>query len=74
MATKLELECKLLGVTHNITHYSNNESAFAFKRTLPGTSRSSLDAFEGMERYYAHRKSVAMKEADRLRAEIAALH
>lgn len=66
MTTKIELECNLLMVEHDIRYNLNNERAFAFRATM-GDKRAELCA-----NYYKGCKTDAMKEAANLRAAISA--
>jgi hypothetical protein len=70
MATKLELECKLLMVEHDIKRESNNETAFIVRANMATDEAAKTQNME-TARFYANRKLDAQKEASNLRVAIA---
>lgn len=73
MATKIELECKLLMVEHSIKSNANNEGAFAFRAQMEMDGQKS-ESLKETARYFSARKMEQQEKAANLRAEIAALN
>lgn len=70
MATKLELECKLLMVEHEIRHHSGNMNTFNFRASLC-TSNAAKAENTVSAAYCENRKAKAETKADHLRNLIA---
>jgi hypothetical protein len=66
MKTKLEMECELLMVEHDVTHNLNNERAFVFRSQF-GDKAANLESAH----YFEGRKQEAQRKAAELRAAIA---
>lgn len=71
MKTKLQMECELLMVEHDVANNAGNARAFTFRASLSADDEDKNSNLE-TAKFFAGRKDAAQLQAVNLRAAIAA--